>query len=334
MDIIDVLRSLVAPQEWSELLNNYKKRKPVPMRIRNKVFGQAVFYPSVRIPWSVLKETLSNIPVVRRGTRAYQLGGDDLETQSIEPQGFSTVSHVSAAELNNLKALGLTNIKKYFEMLQSGVMRKIEFSTEALCAQSLTGKISYPMKTSDGAAELFEVDFGEPLRYSFTESLNAAGATIETVYSALQDMDEKIQSKGYGMNLEVLCGKTLFARILTLAGQNKSNVLDVKVSKGQVNVGGYIVNLENGSYQTMVGGMKTVVKTVPDDQMVMIDLDAGHTPYFAALDDLDAGLQALPFFAKVIKTDDPSGADVYTMSKPLPAVVVDAICWTDGALAA
>lgn len=334
MDIIDVLRSLVAPQEWSELLNNYKKRKPVPMRIRNKVFGQAVFYPSVRIPWSVLKETLSNIPVVRRGTRAYQLGGDDLETQSIEPQGFSTVSHVSAAELNNLKALGLTNIKKYFEMLQSGVMRKIEFSTEALCAQSLTGKISYPMKTSDGATELFEVDFGEPLRYSFTESLNAAGATIETVYSALQDMDEKIQSKGYGMNLEVLCGKTLFARILTLAGQNKSNVLDVKVSKGQVNVGGYIINLENGSYQTMVGGMKTVVKTVPDDQMVMIDLDAGHTPYFAALDDLDAGLQALPFFAKVIKTDDPSGADVYTMSKPLPAVVVDAICWTDGALAA
>lgn len=71
----------------AELLNNYKKRKPVPMRIRNKVFGQAIFYPSVRIPWSALKETLSNIPVVRRGTKAYQLGGDDVETQAIEPQG-------------------------------------------------------------------------------------------------------------------------------------------------------------------------------------------------------------------------------------------------------
>lgn len=334
MDIIDVLRGLVAPQEWSELLNSYKKRKPVPMRIRNKVFGQAVFYPSVRIPWSVLKETLSNIPVVRRGTKAYQLGGDDLETQSIEPQGFSTVSHVSAAELNNLKAIGMANIKKFFETLQNGVMRKIEVSTEALCAQALTGKISYPMKTANGADDVFEVDFGETLRYSFAKSLMAADATIEDVYIALQEMDEKIQTKGYGMNLEVLCGKTLFARILTLAGQNKSNVLDVKVGKGQVNVGGYIINLENGSYQTMVAGNKTVVKTVPEDQMVMIDLDAGHTPYYAALDDLDAGLQALPFFAKVIKTDDPSGADVYTMSKPLPAVVVDAICWSDDALAA
>lgn len=332
MDIIDILRSLLAPQEWAELLNNYKKRKPVPMRIRKKVFGEAVFYPSVRIPWNVHKETLSNIPVVRRGTKAYQLGGNDLETLSIEPQGFSTVSHVSAAELNNLKALGLKNIKKFFEMLQFGVMRKIEVSTEALCAQSLTGKIAYPMKTADGAMELFEVDFGETLRYNFNRSLKATDATIEQVYTALQEMDEAIQAKGYGANLEVLSGKTLFARIVTLAGKNKSNVLDVKVSKGQVNVGGYLINLENGSYETMVGGTKTRVKTVDDDKMVMIDLEAGHTPYYAALDDLDAGLQALPFFSKVKKVDDPSGADVYTMSKPLPAVVVDAICWADDAL--
>lgn len=83
----------------------------------------------------------------------------------------------------------------------------------------------------------------------------------------------------------------------------------------------------------MVGGVKTRVKTVDDDKMVMIDLDAGHNLYYAALDDLDAGLQALPFFSKVKKVDDPSGADVYTMSKPLPAVIVDAICWADNALA-
>ncbi len=217
-------------------------------------------------------------------------------------------------------------------MLQFGVMRKIEVSTEALCAQSLTGKIAYPMKTADGAMELFEVDFGETLRYKFDSSLKATDATIEQVYTALQEMDETIQAKGYGANLEVLSGKTLFARIVTLAGKNKSNVLDVKVSKGQVNVGGYLINLENGSYETMVGGTKTRVKTVDDDKMVMIDLEAGHTPYYAALDDLDAGLQALPFFSKVKKVDDPSGADVYTMSKPLPAVVVDAICWADDAL--
>ncbi len=333
MDIIDILRGLLAPKEWAELLNNYKKRKPVPMRIRNKVFGKAIFYPSVRIPWNVLKETLSNIPVVRRGTKAYQLGGNDLETQSIEPQGFSTVSHVSAAELNNLKAIGLTNIQKFFDMLQFGVMRKIEFSTEALCAQSLTGKIAYPMKTADGANELFEVDYGETLRYSFETALSAADATIEHVYTALQEMEEKIQEKGYGMNVETLCGKTLFARIVTLAGKNQSNVLDVKVGKGQVNVGGYIINSESGSYETMSGGMKSRVKTVGDDKMVMIDLDAGHNLYYAALDDLDAGLQALPFFSKVKKVDDPSGADVYTMSKPLPAVIVDAICWADNALA-
>ncbi len=332
MDIIDILRGLLSPKEWSELLNNYKKRKPVPMRIRKKVFGPAIFYPSVRIPWNVLKETLTNIPVVRRGTKAYQLGGNDLETQSIEPQGFSTVSHISAAELNNLKAIGLTNIQKFFEMLQFGVMRKIEVSTEALCAQSLTGQITYPMKTADGANETFEVDYGEPLRYSFDTALNAADATIEHVYTALQEMDEKIQAKGYGMNVETLCGKTLFARILTLAGQNKSNILDVKIGKGQVTVGGYIINLENGSYDTMSGGNKTKVKTVGDDKMVMVDLDAGHNLFYAALDDLDAGLQALPFFSKVKKVDDPSGANVYTMSKPLPAVIVDAICWADGAL--
>ena len=46
------------------------------------------------------------------------------------------------------------------------------------------------------------------------------------------------------------------------------------------------------------------------------------TLFYLALDDFDAGLKALPFFAKQVKSDDPSGYKIIGMSKPLPAVAV------------
>lgn len=332
MDIIDLLQSLVSGDEWIKTLNAYKKKNKVPMRIRNKVFGAARFWPQASIPWSQLKETLTNIPVVRRGTNSYLLGSDGLQTESITPHGFNTVTPITAAELNNLKAIGVKNLKTWVDGVNMSNMRKFDVSTEALCAQAITGEISYPMKTEAGAMEVWQVDYGETQTYTFDEKLTSADADIMDVYKALQAMDEQLQSKGFGANVETLCGKDLFAVIGKLAGQSQSNILKVEVNKGSINIGGYIVTLENGSYQTYSAGSKVATKTVPADRMVMIDIDAGHTLWYASIDDIDAGMKALPFFSKVVKVEDPSGANLYNRSKPLPAVVVDAICWADGAM--
>lgn len=332
MDIYDIVRGMLSADKFGEILNRYKQKKAVPMRIRKRVFGAAIMWPSAKIPWSVLKESLSNIPVVRRGTAPFRDTGEGIELTEIIPQGFDVLHWISAADLNNYKTQGLKNIQSYLDIVQFAKMRKIEKSTEALCAQALTGKISYPMKSENGALETFDVDFGQTLRYTFEKSLLSPDATIANVFSALQEMDAKLQDKGYGDDVVTLCGKTLFAKIIDLASNVKSNVLSVTFGDKNVNIGGYVVELENGSYETVIAGNKTVQKTVPDDQMVMIDIAAGHNFYYAAIDDLDANLQALPFFTKPIKKDAPSGIDLNIQSKPLPAVVVNAICWSDDAL--
>ena len=332
MDIYDIVRGMLSSDKFGEILNRYKQKKPVPMRIRKRIFGAAIMWPSAKIPWSVLKESLSNIPVVRRGTAPYREASEGVQLTEIIPQGFDVLHWISATDLNNYKTQGLKNIQSYLDIIQFAKMRKIEKSTEALCAQALTGKISYPMKTEDGALDTFDVDFGRTQSYTFAKSLLDPTATIADVFSALQEMDAKLQDKGYGDDVVTLCGKTLFAKIIDLASNVKSNVLSVTFGNKSVNIGGYEVELENGSYDTVIAGNKATQKTVPDDQMVMVDIAAGHNFYYAAIDDLDANLQALPFFTKPIKKDAPSGIDLNIQSKPLPAVVVDAICWSSDAL--
>lgn len=49
--------------------------------------------------------------------------------------------------------------------------------------------------------------------------------------------------------------------------------------------------------------------------------------FYCALDDLDANLQPLPFYAKPIVQQDPSGVKIVGTSKPLPAPVLGAIVW-------
>ena len=58
----------------------------------------------------------------------------------------------------------------------------------------------------------------------------------------------------------------------------------------------------------------------------MIAKDAGHRLIYCAVDDLDANLQAMPFFIKPVKKDDPSGIKLISEGKPFPVVNVKGIC--------
>ena len=58
-----------------------------------------------------------------------------------------------------------------------------------------------------------------------------------------------------------------------------------------------------------------------------MDVAAPHALHYCALNDLDAALQPLPFYAKPVMSDDPSGVKIIGTSKPMPAPVIKAIAW-------
>ncbi len=329
MELIDIIRALLSPAEFKTWLAEYKKRRTVDMRLRKKLFpGQAILWPDVKIPMTMLRGSIKNAPLVRRGTKSYALSFENIDSGWIEPQGINLSQFASAADLNNMKSIGKVAIKQYLDFFQLQMATTTDSTTEAICAQTLTGKISYPMMTEGGALEKFEVDYGDPQTYTATDKIDAADATIVTVFEILQAMDKKLKRKGFGGKREILAGTKIFSQILKLASDTRTNIFKVTVKGNTVDVGGYLVELENGDYHSGddASGEAIMTPIVAEDGLVMVD-PASNKLFYAALDDLDANLQALPIFMKPVKKDDPNGIKLLSSSKPLPAVNVDAICW-------
>ncbi|MCE7729620.1 major capsid protein [Vibrio campbellii] len=332
MDIIDLFRSYTKLDVWGKFLSQYKKMKSVAMPVRNTVFGPAQFWHDVSLPYSEIADTVTNVPVVRRGTASLALEDEGTEVKSIEPQGFVMSNFVSAAKLNNFKALGMKAAKQYFDNKNNSMMRRVDKGIEAMCAQALTGKVEYPMKVEGGSYETQVFDYGLTNEYSATIDISSPDTKVSQLFKLLQAMEEKIEDKGYGNNNLTYAGSDAYAYILDIASNNNTKNIAISINENEINVGGYKIRRLAGKYTSISGGSKVQVNKIPPTALCMVDLDAGHEFYYLSIDDLDAGLKALPFFSKVIKSDDPSGANIIGHSKPVPVPVVGAICWCNDAI--
>ncbi|HBN6292636.1 major capsid protein [Vibrio parahaemolyticus] len=334
MDIIDLFRSYTKLDVWGEFLNKQKKLKPVPMPVRNTVFGPAQLWHDVSLPYSEIKDTTTNVPVVRRGTAALVLKSEGTTVKAIEPQGFVMSHFATAAELNNLKALGMKATKQWFDSKNANMLRRVYKGIEAMCAMALSGKVEYPMKAEGGEIELEVYDYGLTEEYSAagTIDVSSTDTTISQLFKLLQSMAGKIEDNGYGSKLLTYAGRDIYARIMDIASGTNTRNISIEIAENEITIGGYKIQRMSGKYHTYVGGAKTMVDKIDAEALCMIDLDAGHDFYYLAIDDLDAGLKALPFFSKPLKSENPNGAEIIGHSKPVPVPVVAAICWCNDAM--
>ncbi|MBE8578647.1 major capsid protein [Vibrio sp. OPT18] len=337
MDIIDLFRSYTKMDVWGEYLNKYRKLKPVNMPVRNAVFGPAIFWHDVTLPFSEIKDTLTNVPVVRRGSASLALMDEGAEANGIEPQGFVMSQHVTAARLNNLKSQGLKMPKQYFDLQNDKMLKRIDKGIEAMCCQALSGRVEYPLKLENGQFDTFSINYGTPAVYQAAAgNINLAdpNTKLSDVFKMLQAMEQNIEDNGYGGSSLTYAGRVAFSHIMDKATSNNTRNIQVTINENEITIGGYKVVRLSGKYDTIVGGRQAKVDKMPEDALCMVDLEAGHSFYYLAIDDLDAGLKALPFFSKTVKVEDPSGATIIGYSKPVPVVVVGAICWCNDAVAA
>lgn len=269
---------------------------------------------SAYLALSEVKNAIKAIPIVKRGAQSYPIGDGEKTTELIRVEGFRASDIVLAADLNN-NAFDASNIEaKLTEKLEL-LRDKISVSTEILCSQSLSGKISYPVAASVGLNETYDVEIGTPVSMTRT---NIQGKTIEELHAELEKQFAEQVKTGESQDIRFLVGIDAYSEITSIL-LSKSAALQW-TDFGCVAFGKYKLQPITGTYT--LPGKQEATSIIDPKKIQTINLANTGKLFYTALDDFEAKLAPLPFFAKHVKIDDPSGYKIIAESKPFPALAV------------
>jgi len=321
-----MLRKIVTGKKVTEALNALNPiSSPVmdefyPVNIRRQ-------HPFSSIRIDEIKRITKAVPMVMRGTTPVSLGTGSGSINTIEPQPIDVIDTISGAELNNLKSFDGTTTKIWLQDRMAYARDSIRATAEALCIQSLSGAIKFPMKTDTGM-DLYEIKFGTILSHKAEKKLNAAGADITTLLDIMRAQSKAIKKKGGGSKIKWKTGDSAFTRILELVkdmGDNSS--ISVKTGVDSVTIDGkWTIELFDEEYWDPKA--KEYKSGIDTNTLKAVAMDGGWAFKYIALDDIEAGLKALPLFSKAVLQEIPSAWVINTMSKPLPIPNPNSICNT------
>lgn len=268
---------------------------------------------------SEVKDVTGAVPVVKRGAASYPVGSGSEEIELIQPEGFKPSSFISARDLNDSIALG--DVQSINEKLTDKVeelRNRIITSTEILCAQSLSGTIAYPAATAGGAFDTYKVEIGKAQKMTDTD---ITGKAINILQANLEQHFLEQMKTGYSADIRFLAGSDAYAEIVKIISGTQNASIPVQWTDwGCVLFGKYKIMPLSATYA--VPGSTNLTNVIESKTIKTIDLANPGTLFYLALDDLDAGLRSMPFFAKQVESKDPSGYKIIGMSKPFPAVAV------------
>lgn len=265
------------------------------------------------------------LPVIRRGGPSISAVSESGFVAMYEPMPIRTHKFVTGADLSNLQMLHGDGQSAWAAQKTEVLRRAIRRTTEALCALSLSGAVSWPMALENGGFEAYEIEYGVPVSVDPEKLWSAEGVKLGDVFELLSDMQEALQDNGYGGTVEVWAGRAAYRALFAIAEATTSTAkMQVEITEAGINVGGFLVKRRSERYRNPQ--TKAMVPVVADEHVKMIATDAGHKLPYCALDDLDAKLQPMPFFVKPILKDDPSGYKLIAESKPFPVPNVKGIC--------
>lgn len=266
-----------------------------------------------------IQDETGAVPVITRGSRSYSVGIEKRSLGMIEVAPLTMSRLITGAELNTLAAMGDTDgINAKLSETVENLRDRTAVSTEILVCQSLSGKIEYPVRVEGGASDTYTVELGKPVTVS-AASLNAS-SKLSDVLKALETQFIAQQKTGCAGDVRFLCGSDFYALVIELVAGATGNVPVQWTDYGCILYGKYRLMPMSTTY-SLPG--KTDVTSVIDSKSVQtVDLTHTGKLFYAALDELDAQMHALPFFASYEEIKDPSAVKVLTSSKPLPAFAV------------
>ena len=282
-------------------------------------------HPLPTVAISDLQQPITNIAVSRRGSAPTPLYGDRGEITHIEPQPFRPSERLNGVEVNNFKLLDRSGVQLLINNKIDRLRRVIRASTEAIAAQSLTGKISYSMNM-DGGFGTYEVDFGSTLNFTPSVLWDDAQVAIDDILETLIEMEANIQETSrFGVGIKFWAGKKAFMALSKLVQSFEGRGIVASMDEKSIFIGGYKIELMNSAYIDPATG--NAVKVVDDKKLLAVATDAPFELVYAVLDDLDSNLVSMPFFVKPIEDKRTSSIELVAESKPLPVPYTKAINW-------
>jgi hypothetical protein len=285
-------------------------------------------YPRSIVAIKDLPKEVKNVPVIRRGTQAVPLA-DKKGAEGYEPFPIEVSMTLTAADLNDLIAAGFTaNAEAEIDQKVDRMRRTTRATTEALAAQSLTGKIQYSVRGAlADNSELYTADFGTTKTSTAAKKWDNGTVTLADIIKDCLAMGDKVKGNGFGNDLAILVNSAAFNLIIAQILKQSTTALNLSVSKSAIDFPGFTLHRFASTFYDYKA--KADVPVIPDGKVCAVALDAPHWLPYCAIDDIDAQLAPLPFFSKAVKIENPSAWELYGKSKPFPVPIVDAICWAD-----
>lgn len=305
------------------ILESLSRLQPISTPVMDLIYKARTNHPFPVVGYKDLGLPQGNIPVIRRGTQSFPLVPKDGSISMIEVQPVNPSIFLTAADINNLKMLDSSGVQQLVDNQIEVLSRVCRMTAEALAAQSLTGGISYALRGEGGAMLTYEVGYGTPATIAISKKWDDPATKIADIVKSLGEISDKLRKTAPGTDVVFLTGFDVYAALVDKVGALNNSAV-AQVGADYISFGGAAkVQLLSASYTDPATGAS--VSAIPAKTILAIDKAAGFRLIYAALDNLDAGLVAMPFFAQPVESKDPSGVKVIGESKPLPVPNVKAI---------
>lgn len=309
------------------LLAHLKEMPVLKTTVMDAIFPEAA-QQQVPLPIVGVDEistVLTALPVVRRGAASVATQGETIGGVFYEPLPISANRKITGTALNNLKMVDRGGMDVWARGQVDILRKRVRATKEAMCANVLSGTLTWPVKQEGGGWETWTVAFGDIKTVTVAMKWDAASAKMANVRATLDAMHTQLQSSGYGGTVKIWAGKTAWAALSALVEALTSTAKqNVRHGQATIEIDGWVIEKMTETYVNPQTG--AVVPKVADKDVVMVATDAGHKLFHCALDDLDANLQPLPFFINPIRMKDPSGWKLVAQSKPFPVINPKGVC--------
>lgn len=328
MDFLEFVSNYFTQSVMARIIEH---RAPVNSQFFREAFPNSDQRATSVINIQDLVDKTNTVPVISRGGQSIPVSGKKGTMLSIEPLSIKPSDLLTAAQLNDLRTLygmgnesGQSLVQLELDRIIKRLMEIVDRTKYAIASQALTGKIDFMME-ANGSKERYEISYGQ----TNSVTVSSTPTKITDIYTLLEEMEEKINEEGFSGNTVVFAGRKAYNLIYTLiTATDESKRLGATLHSTHIEINGYIIKPVRTTYNDKdVSGADAIKDDIDRDSLCMC-IPSFNEVIYAALDDIDAGLQPLPFFAKTVKQEDPSAIKVIGECKPLPFAPPKSICWS------
>ncbi len=331
MDLYQLIRSYMTAGWIAGIIERMPTAKSVTI---DRVFARKENNPSAYADLADIERLVGSVPVVSRGGVSINVNGTTITRGKIEPMPIRLNDHFTGARLNDLRNLlgdsgarGQAAVRSEIDRITRGLIADTQKTRDALCAQALTGKIDYQMRTDSGFTR-YTVDFGNTLSYAPTKKWDAADIKLAIIVKQLIEMRNQLRANGHAGNVGYMAGIDAWTQLANLVEVLPNDNRSRAAINGEIiSINGFEIMLNDGAYTDRDSNGAAVVKQEVDSKKLVGFVEGVPKLGYYAIDDLDSNLEPMPIFVKPVKTEDPSGIKVISESKPLPIVAPKAILW-------